>query len=561
MRWTCFFLTGLALVPSACAALSPSKATRWPPAVQEGHIDIASGIAAQVNTLQLALKDEFHRQDCAALASHFAQRGEEVETWCRDTAPKARSPLEPQFDAFYPLGGGVVGSLTLYVPSGDASIALDTVWFGPTGDVWRVFKEGSWPVDRGQLVAERARVSLSTESEWMAADVEVDVDTQGAGVLAFALGARSTGGKGGLRLVSVQEEGRPCAFRVTPDGVAVALHDACPVAHLSMRYEGEAPQNEGDYIKATDVVLRAESGWLPLLGDGLADFDVTVFHPSALQVFGQGLALPAQRLGDGWSESHWKFRGDSFTLYGGSHYKLEQFDVNGLHVTVAVWPEHAAWAPVVRDALSKALTAYSPLGPYPYPTLNVVETGFMGGYGGVSNITLSERSLRGEPIPDDHFQPWVSHEVAHGWFPGIVPCAGTGPGMWPESFAEFLSSWALSEDAAAAKRSQWRKDFEALPAEQQKIPIAEAGWHLGWPAHKALTYSKASLILLALEHRLGHEAMVKVLQAFIRERKDKPSTWASFVDIVRTSCGEAEATRLEQDLKSPSLPEDVAAPN
>jgi hypothetical protein len=545
------------LMVAACASTPRQEMlTRWPPVVKQGHIEIPAPLASQVLALQHALEEEFRRQDCGSLASHFAQSSGEVESWCRQVVSQARPPLEAQFETFYPLGGGVVGSLTLSVdgvtPRSLAHKALRNVWAGPAGAGWRVFDSDKWPVKRGQLVSERAEVFILPEAEWMVASVEVEVQTEGAEVLELALAVRSPGDSGGLRLVEALADGRPSSFRITPRGVAIALNKPSPNAHLSLKYEGEARQMEGwDFIKSTDLVLRGSEGaWLPLLGDGLADFDVTVIHPQAFYVFGQGLRLPPKQRSDGWEESRWQFRGDAFTLYGGSRYSVSQFDQEGLHVTVALWPEHAKWKNTISEAVSTALKAYAPLGRYPYPSLNIVETGFNGGFGAISNITLSEKDLRGEPVGDDRFQLWVAHEVAHGWFPGLVPTAASGQGMWQESLAEFVSIWTLTAAAASAQHAKWASDVESLPKEQQKIPVVAAGWELGWPAQKALTYSKASLILTSLEQRIGHSAMLSLLQTFIRDRRGKPSTWEDIVNVVRSSSGSAEATQLDRDLKS-----------
>jgi hypothetical protein len=164
-----------------------------------------------------------------------------------------------------------------------------------------------------------------------------------------------------------------------------------------------------------------------------------------------------------------------------------------------------------------------------------------GGYGAVSNISLGWRTF--EAGGDLTF---LAHEIAHGWFGGLV-LATEGAGGCMESMAEYVSSWALSKSECDDLRAEWKGGYDALdPAKD--VAVLDVTPEHGWEVYEAVAYMKGALVLSRLEQRIGRVAMGDCIRRFVDARKGQPSGWSDFVAVVRGGHGNAVADWLQSEL-------------
>jgi aminopeptidase N len=328
----------------------------------------------------------------------------------------------------------------------------------------------------------------------------------------------------------------------------------CPGEEIELKilYEGQPRQDSEDYIRQEEIILRTDGNWLPVLPFTMADFDVTIRHPSSYTFFGQGRKVKQGRVEGGWTESRWRLeKSMGFTLYGGPRYKTKETRVGSVDIIVALWPEDIEILESVSQRatdIMKRITGH--LGNYPLPTLRIVESGRndgRSGYGPVSNISIGYRMLR-EGIDD----AMLSHEIAHGWWGGLVPLARESlfRGQWNETLAEYTSVWGLEKDEAEALQRKWSDGYASLESEKDK-PLLEVGsYSAHWKLNEAITYHKGALIMQELDVLIGLDSMKDALAVFSEERKGKASSWDNICEAFEGVCGAKVSRWLREKIST-----------
>ncbi len=552
------------MVGSLCLSLAHAgePSVGFPPAVRGGTLTVPPDAVARAEAFRVELEALLATGDAAAASGRFGPSADSVEGWLDKVLPHLESPIRVEFEPVYPLGVGVVLDrihlVSMPYPGGRAMWSRDKpTWLGPDEHgVWHLRELSSAPVGTSRLTAVRAEVVVEPRAEWLRADVWLTVRSDGADAFPFTLATRRPGGSGGFRVVEVTQDDAPCPFWVGRDQLVVAPARRADEVTLRVRYEGEAQQSDNDYVTADEVVLRSDGHWLPTLPDTLGVFDVTLRHPEGFRVFAQGAETPGGT-DAGWVTTRWVIDGeDGFTVYGAPSYVTQTGEVQGTEVLTAVWPRDADRLAELSSAVSSSVTRLSDaLGPYPYPTVRVVESGRndgRSGYGPVSNISLGWRSIRDGEVPRE----FVTHELAHGWWGGKVPSAAAAlaNGQWNESFAEYSSAWGLDPVGARDLRQKWSTGYAALDASADR-PMSKVGTlSAKWDLHHAVTYEKGALVLTALEDRLGRTKMLSFLNAFVRDRAGQASTWTDVLAVLEREAGAEDAAWLRKWIESVGAP-------
>ncbi|MCA9709497.1 MAG: hypothetical protein KDK70_26910, partial [Myxococcales bacterium] len=356
----------------------------------------------------------------------------------------------------------------------------------------------------------------------------------------------------GVRVRGVEVDGQPTAFVVGPRRLVVETGDRLD-ATIRVRYAGDVTvHGGGDFVLTDDVVLRGESGWLPTLPDSAGRFDVRVRLPDGYRAFGQGEATAPRPLGNGWTQWAWQLpTGRDFTLYAAPAYVTEELELAGARLLIAVWPESADALPTLVEPLRALQGRFEPLGPYPFGTANIVQTGFPGGYGALSNVTLG-RDLA--DLTPETLLPFVAHELAHGWFPGtaIVP---SDAGQWGEPFAQYAMTLVVDEALALDERRHCATAYAALPIEQDVEISTVTGVIEDWARTEAINYCKGLLVLTTLEDRVGQPAMLELLRALSRSRAGQITTWDDIVDLAGATLGAEHGHWLRAAVTTPGAPD------
>jgi hypothetical protein len=388
----------------------------------------------------------------------------------------------------------------------------------------------------GAVLRQAALVALDPARQRLEADTQLRVRLERAPFVALRLRSQD-GGAAGFTVHEVTQNGVPC--RVRPVGswlLLVAPARPGREVELRLRYGGRAPwRGPLDHVRADEVILRKEALWLPL-GAGPAELEITVVRPAELSLFGQGTVVATGVLPDGRATTTWRHRGEGFALYGGPDYVVRRVRRAGAIIELGVRdPGHLD---ALERVVTQALAALAPLGPYPYAELRVIESDFgdgQAGYGALSNITLGRKQT--------HNLAFLTHELAHGWFPGAVPVAA---GYWPEGLAEYLSSWSLAGDEARDLRAGWTTACDGVDARPGHSSLAPPGEP--WALQKIYVYDCPAAALAALEARHGRSAMISALVGFLRARAGRPSTWDDVIAAFGSALGGPAALELRRDL-------------
>lgn len=210
-------------------------------------------------------------------------------------------------------------------------------------------------------------------------------------------------------------------------------------------------------------------------------------------------------------------------------FEILERDIADVRVRLLIQPVHADQAERYLGSLQAAMTYYrETVGPYPYPTLTLVDPGFdataTGGMEYPQLITLGTtwwmpRGLRVPEIVTVHefgHQYWhgmvANNEFEEAWldegvnsyFEGRIMDATYGAASYVDLFGFRVDS--LTDARAGYLRST------------SKDPITRAAWQfLDRRSYGAISYAKAALALETLARRFGEEKVTAALTEYFRE--------------------------------------------
>lgn len=526
-------LVGIMLLGLGCAT------TQGPvvPVIKEGTLDSAHSTQQEgVSALKRSLPQPLVAGECDQVAQHFGTEGKDFLAWCKALPPE--TVLKLGVNVEYGLGNGLVG-LVRAEGGGQFFQAKRPAHLSATASGFSLeYDSQKWLGEGYELARVDATVRLYPEHEWLEADTTLvfalPVETA---IVPVHLVARSHGGEGGLRIEEVSSAGQPVPFRVLEDQALVLLK-ATRNTPIRLKYSGEVRQHSGSWVSSSEgIVLRGEDGWLPTMARYSpvpTDYTVRVEAPADYALFGQGGDVPGNVRGAGG-----RIRADDFTLYGGKDYVTRSQQAGGTTLICAVPRQNeASLARTCQDSTT-ILQRYSEfLGPYPQPMLRVVESGFPGGYGALSNITLGAGGFASADLP------FVAHEIAHGWFGGKVSCNATGAVV--ETLAEYVSSLVMEPSAREHQRAEWLEKARQVPAEKDFAVSSSMGLASGSrPFEYVVTYDKGPWALALFERQFGQRCVERGLRALLEGNKAK-ACWPEVVEALGASCGQTSGAVLQQ---------------
>jgi ABC-type transport system involved in multi-copper enzyme maturation permease subunit len=194
--------------------------------------------------------------------------------------------------------------------------------------------------------------------------------------------------------------------------------------------------------------------------------------------------------------------------------------------TIELWhhPSHVENVDRVLDAAATSLAALARrFGPYPMPTLRIVELPTGWGFGAFAmpgTLLLTEnRGMRLDARREqvDLLLRRIGHEVAHQWWGGVVtPADVLGAGTIVEALAKYAEQRVVAEvhgEAALPPMLAFDHDRYLAGRAQEagaERTLADAGF-----VDDYLFYGKAAIGFHALHASLGDSAMTRALRAVI----------------------------------------------
>ncbi|MBI4674807.1 MAG: M1 family metallopeptidase [Chloroflexi bacterium] len=196
-------------------------------------------------------------------------------------------------------------------------------------------------------------------------------------------------------------------------------------------------------------------------------------------------------------------------------------------VTVNSWskPEEAEAGKRVLDWTVNALRVYEKrFGPYPFKTLDVVESPTTAGgieYPGV--ITIAS-NLYADPGQLNFFEFATAHETAHQWFYSTVGNDQVNQPWQDEALVQYVTLVYFEDRYGKETAERLRSEFfeKQYEAAKQKYGDLPAGLPVGAydeEAYGAFVYAKGPLFFQAVREFIGDQAFFRALQNYYQQFK------------------------------------------
>ncbi|CAM3412032.1 M1 family metallopeptidase [Marinicrinis lubricantis] len=204
--------------------------------------------------------------------------------------------------------------------------------------------------------------------------------------------------------------------------------------------------------------------------------------------------------------------------------------VPGMKIKLYLDPSHKELKDRYFYAAKKAISSYSKwYGTYPYSTLSiVVPPAGANGAGGMEYPTLITGWAADEANPGYELERVIVHEIGHQYWYGMV------------ASNEFEEAWLDEGFTSYAEDKVMEKEFDISPVTPVEsiymtnpAPLKLDSWHYDNHQHYAdNVYTRAKLILLAIEDEIGENKMQQVLRSYFQRWKFKHPDSTSFQTVL-----------------------------
>ena len=241
-------------------------------------------------------------------------------------------------------------------------------------------------------------------------------------------------------------------------------------------------------------------------------------------------------------------------IVGLDHYR--EPGVADVQITLLLQPERRHLAARYFRAVRAAISGYGRiLGPYPYPTLTVVDPPWGArGAGGMEYPTLiTGGSYRIAPAKVQSPESVTIHEFGHQYFYGLLASNEFEEPWLDEGFNQYMESRVVGEaygpDRPVLTLFGWRlpvglpihhpvdsnRRYFAVAGEDA---LASSSWGFrSRTSYAAHTYSKTALAMATLERLIGTPAMNKALRLYADRWRFKHPTTADWIAAVNDATG------------------------
>jgi hypothetical protein len=317
------------------------------------------------------------------------------------------------------------------------------------------------------------RVDLNLEAGYVTAVESVSFTNNTSDTLTTLVFNIPSSFFGGFALADVTVDGDPVSVRMEKQSAEISLlQPLLPGKGVLavLHFRQDLPPSDGRFGSTGGVV--ALGNWYPMLAvyDGgwvrtpyhdigdpfysdVADYDVFLATSSPVTVVATGEAISH-------SGKYWHFRARQardFALAASARYALITKDFEGVSVTVAHLPEHAAAASQSLEVAGESLRWYNAqVGKYPYASLSVAET-VAQNYVHTAQEHTGLIFLRSDTIEvGGYFLDILSaHEVAHQWFFGVVGSDQVREPWLDEGLVNAMSLDFFRQSDGDAYKSMW----------------------------------------------------------------------------------------------------------
>jgi hypothetical protein len=283
---------------------------------------------------------------------------------------------------------------------------------------------------------------------------------------------------------------------------------------------GNGVQYSSDRDQITKDYAYITSFWIPSLGRLPAPTEITVNAPIGWVVRSEGQVESTLKVENGLQSR--VFKCDVPISYpkvtAGKYVLALEGNQNG-HIlrSYQFAPIDAKRAGADMEWMKKAMAFYEAnLGPFPFKEYDCFDGK---NYYGIESYSYT--------ILAPSITTWaVSHEMGHTYFGGLVPCAYVKD-SWNEGMTQYVDDVLLHKNPEVA--------LNALNGINVHVPLTEMP--VAWE-YDGMTYMRGAYAMQMLDAEIGHDNVLAGLQALIKDRVGKETTWPDLRQYFEKSSGQ-----------------------
>jgi len=331
----------------------------------------------------------------------------------------------------------------------------------------------------------------------------------------------------------------PLAAALAPgDGVNVLLHFDLSLPPANPYHVFGYNDLQTNLVDWYPFIVPYSNGWVlhppANVGEHLvydvADFDVTLHLADLASPATFAAGAPAEAANGTWHYHLSQAR--AFVFSASPAYRTVSTSVSGIPVIGYYYESEKVQALAALDEVAKALATFSTLfGPYPYPSLSMVESPYFDGmeYDGLFFLSR-DYYLSSDGTVLNNLTDIAVHETAHQWWFGLV---GNDQAMEP---------WLDEALATYSERLFYELNHPAVTAWQsfRVDTFSPSGWvdtdiyhGVNFRTYANAVYLRGALFLQSLRERMGSPAFFAFLKDYATQMSGKRSTPVDFFRILR----------------------------
>lgn len=368
------------------------------------------------------------------------------------------------------------------------------------------------------LEPQRSNLRVRTLIEWSRVSAEVAPVLRLGSI--YSLGAAKISGIE-ARVVNADPENvcRPRDGDVVKVGGIVVVWSKVAMGELELQYEGRVSSESEDRISEKSAYVT--SGWTPTIGRLPYTTETTVTGPSDWVIVSEGEPLPLENPPAGATRAV-RFRCDvpiSYPKIVGGKYKLAAEIQDGKRIwrSYQFEPIEQARANAdVRRIQSSVRWYEENLGAFPFSSYACFDAD---SYYGIESYsyTLLRRDIT---------SGFISHEIGHTYFGGLVPCAYTKD-SWNEGMTQYVDSVLISGNSDRTLEAGLASIRYPTPLSDMPNP----------QEHGSATYYRGAYVMKMLEHEIGRDSILKALRELVATRRGAETTWSNIRPVFEKAGG------------------------
>ena len=312
-----------------------------------------------------------------------------------------------------------------------------------------------------------------------------------------------------------------------------------------------------------------EDGWnchqYHATGEYYSDFgnyDVSINVPSDFLVGASGELEDKIEKGD---RTTWRYVIDDVIDFGWTaspKFEVLRHQWKGVDIKLLTYPEHVHCGPRYFGAVVAAFEYLDKhIGPYPYPTLTIVDTPIHGLFTGGMEYPTFISSVSFCFLPEGIRTPetLVVHEFIHQYFMQMVATHEVEEPWMDEGFTTYFEGKILDGYLGADRstisflgvkignESFNRAEF-FYSTKPQTAPSATKSYEYTEGGYGSIAYNKTALWLTTLEGIVGESTMNEIMKTYFETWKFKHPCGQDFIDVVNAVVHKNHGDKLGQNM-------------